>query len=326
MEIFVNYGQLNLLLSDLERYAAIVESLSEQIAPQPRSSSLHRTAYENMQSSCAGLCKLKTVLESVILEYSATEDRLSTLPSAGYTIVPVTSNTIEDATSSAIFPMSSVPLYIQLLFGGTAWDILGGVSKASSFMKKSENYSEWLELIFDSDAFGDLKDYFHDIGQNGLFKAAGYLSDGKKLIDALYGGDSSTLENIIEKYAKKGVKSGIKFATDVKISGVTGGVYLDLGWNLGENAVESIQNFKNNPSLNSAFSGFWNITAGTFFDAGAGLAKDVFSFIGDVTGQEFDANDFGNAMDYLWHHPIKSAVATGEVIVDGVASFFDWLF
>lgn len=76
MEIFVNYGQLNLLLSDLERYAAIVESLSEQIAPQPRSSSLHRTAYENMQSSCAGLQKLKTVLGSAILEYTATEDHL----------------------------------------------------------------------------------------------------------------------------------------------------------------------------------------------------------------------------------------------------------
>ena len=76
MEIFVNYGQLNLLLSDLERYAAIVESLSEQIAPQPRSSSLHRTAYENMQSSCTGLQKLKTVLGSAILEYTATEDHL----------------------------------------------------------------------------------------------------------------------------------------------------------------------------------------------------------------------------------------------------------
>lgn len=326
MEISVNYSQLNLLMSDLERYASIIESLSEQIVFQPLSSSLLRTAHENMQSSCAGLCKLKSVLGSVILEYSTTEDRLSTLPSAGYTMISVTSNTIKDAASSAIFPMSSVPLYIQLLFGGTAWDVLGGVSKASSFLKKSENYSEWLELIFDSDTFGDLKDYFHDIGQNGLFKAAGYLSDGKKLIDALYGGDSGTLENIIEKYAKKGVKTGIKFATDVKISGVTGGVYLDLGWNLGENAVESIQNFKNDPSLESAFSGLLNITAGTFFDTGAGLAKDAFSFIGDVTGQEFDANDFGNAMDYLWHHPIKSAVATGEVIVDGVASFFDWLF
>ena len=44
MEISVNYSQLNLLLSDIERYASTVESLSEQVASQPLSSSLLKTA------------------------------------------------------------------------------------------------------------------------------------------------------------------------------------------------------------------------------------------------------------------------------------------
>ena len=150
--------------------------------------------------------------------------------------------------------------------------------------------------------------------------------NGKKLIDALNTGDLDALENLSEKYLKKGVKSGIQLATGVKVSGVVNSVYLDLGWNLGENITESVQEIADDPSFGSAASGLWNITAGTFFDAGAGLAEDALSFVGDITGQGFDADDFGNAMDYLWNHPIESLVATGEVIVDGVASFFDWLF
>lgn len=230
---------------------------------------------------------------------------------------------------STIFGLVAPPathLDLQLLFGDTSWDILDGVSNMSSFIKDTGDYAEWIDVLFDSDMFGDISNQLKDVGKNELFKVAGYLDDGKKLIDALNTGDLDALENLSEKYLKKGVKSGIQLATCVKVSGVVNSVYLDLGWNLGENITESVQEIADDPSFGSAASGLWNITAGTFFDAGAGLAEDALSFVGDITGQGFDADDFGNAMDYLWNHPIESLVATGEVIVDGVASFFDWLF
>ena len=230
---------------------------------------------------------------------------------------------------STIFCLAAPPatrLDLQLLLGDTSLGIIGGVDNAASFIKNTGDYAEWIDVLFDSDVFGDISDQLGDIGKNDLFKIAGYLDDGKKLVDALNAGDLDALENLSEEYLKKGVQSGIQFATGIKTSGVVNGVYLDLGWNFGENFAESYQDFIDDPSFGSAVSGLWNITAGTFFDAGAGLAEDAFSFLSDITGQEFDTDDFGNAMDYLWNHPIESLVATGEVIVDGVASFFDWLF
>lgn len=212
---------------------------------------------------------------------------------------------------------ATMPLNLQLIFGDTPWDLLSGINDVTSFIRDAGDYSEWIEVLLDSEMFGDISDFLGDISKNDLFKVAGYLGDGKKLIDALNSGNLDDLEELSEKYLKKGVKSGIKLATGVKISGVVYSVYLDLGWNLGENAVESVQGFIEKPSLGSALSGLWNMTAGTFFDAGTGLAEDTFSFIGDVTGAGFDAEDFGNAMDYLWNHPFKSAYATGEVLVNG---------
>lgn len=76
MEITANLNQLNLLLSDFERYASTMEALSEQIASQDRSSPLLKTAYKKMQNSYEGIQQLKTVLGSAVMEYSNTENRL----------------------------------------------------------------------------------------------------------------------------------------------------------------------------------------------------------------------------------------------------------
>lgn len=76
MEITANLNQLNLLLSDFERYASTMEALSEQIASQDRSSPLLKTAFKKMQNSYEGIQQLKTVLGSAVMEYSNTENRL----------------------------------------------------------------------------------------------------------------------------------------------------------------------------------------------------------------------------------------------------------
>lgn len=78
MEIAADYNQLNLLLSDLERYVSIMESLSGQIASQAQSYPLLKSTHKSMQTNCNGLQQLKTALEFAILEYSATENRLCT--------------------------------------------------------------------------------------------------------------------------------------------------------------------------------------------------------------------------------------------------------
>lgn len=76
MEITANYDQLNLLMSDFERYASTMEVLSEQIASQDQSIHLIKTAYKNIQNSYKGIQQLKAVLGSVVMEYSNTENRL----------------------------------------------------------------------------------------------------------------------------------------------------------------------------------------------------------------------------------------------------------
>lgn len=324
MEIAIDYSQLNLLLSELEHHASTIDILLGQISySQVQSYPSLKTVREDLQTQCRDIRQLKVVLEAILAEYSTTENRLRTFSSSGHTQTPITSYVEETNAGQAL---SSSPQNLQPLFASTAWNLLGSVSKATSFMKDVEDYSGWIDVLFDSEMFGDISNFLSEINKSDIFKITGYLGDGKKLIDALNNGNIDSLESLAEKYLKRGIKSGIKLFTGVKVSGVISSVYLDLGWNLGENTVENIHSFFENPSIETGLSSIWNITAGTLFDTGTGLTKDFFSAIGDITGQGFDAEDFGNAMDYLWHHPVKSAIATGEVIIDGVASFFDWLF
>lgn len=224
---------------------------------------------------------------------------------------------IATGSLSTIFGLSTIlttPLNLQLLFGETELDILSGVNKTSKFIKSAGEYSEWVKILFGNEMFGDISDFLGDVGKNDFFKVAGYLGDGKKLVDALNNGDIDALEDLIEKYGKKSIKEVIKLLTGAKVTDAENGVYLDLAWNLIENTAESIQVFVDDPSFGSALSGIWNMTAGTFFDAGAEMAERAFSFIGDATGLGFDADDFSNAVDYLWNHPLESLFATGAVV------------
>ncbi len=327
MKVAVDCNRLNVLLQNWGRYASMLDTFSGQMAkPQIQAYPALEDVHNDLQIHSKNIRQLKAVLEAALSEYSTTENRLCALSSSNDTQASIDSNVKKTDVGQLFFATSVVLSNLRLLFGDAAWEMLGGLNKVSSFIKDAGDYSEWIDVLLDSDTFEGVSDFLGDIGKNDLFKVTGYLGDGKKLVDALNDGNLDALESLAEKYAKKGVKLGIKSATGVKVSGVVNSVYLDLGWNLGENAVESIQDFIDAPSPGSGLSGLWNMTAGTFFDAGTSLAEDALSFVGDITGQGFDNDDFGNAMDYLWHHPIKSAVATGEVIVDGVASFFDWLF
>lgn len=326
MEITIDYTQLNLLSSELEHHASTIESLLGQITQsQIQSYPALKAICEDLQTQTRNIKQLKVVLEAILSEYGATENRLSAFPSSSHTQTPIIPSVIgiEANVSQTPFILSQ---NLQLLFGSTAWSFLGSASKATSLIKDAEDYSEWIDVLFGSDIFGDISNVLEKINKSDILRAIGYLGDEKKFIDALNNGDIDSLESLAEKYLKRGTKSGIKLFTGAKVSGVISSVYLDLGWNLGENTVENIHSFIENPSIETGLSSIWNITAGTLFDTGTGLTKDFFSAIGDITGQGFDAEDFGNAMDYLWHHPVKSAIATGEVIIDGVASFFDWLF
>lgn len=77
MEVAVNYNQLNLLLPDLEHHAAILESLSEEIAALSHSKPALKRCSESMQTDCAKLRQLKSTLENAVLAYCAAENHLS---------------------------------------------------------------------------------------------------------------------------------------------------------------------------------------------------------------------------------------------------------
>lgn len=77
MEVTVNYNQLNTLLPDLEHYAAVLESLSEEVTSLSYSCPTLKNVSKNIQANSSKVRQLKSSLEKTILMYNSTENQLS---------------------------------------------------------------------------------------------------------------------------------------------------------------------------------------------------------------------------------------------------------
>lgn len=203
------------------------------------------------------------------------------------------------------------------------------LSEIKSGMGNIDKLTDIYSLFSDSEFMQTLGDYAGEIGKDPILKVASYLDDGKDLIDAIASGDTDTLESLIEKYSKKGVQ----FVTGFK--NPFSSIYLDIGWNIGENAVESGQKFAKDPSLDNLLSLGWNVTGGALIDAGQSLASETLDFVYGLVGADFDEQDFNNAMEYLGDSIVETCewvggkigegiVAVGDAIIDGASAISDW--
>ena len=191
------------------------------------------------------------------------------------------------------------------------------LSEIKSGMGNIKDLTNIYSLFSDSELMQTLGDYAEEIGKDTVLKVASYLDDGKDLLEAISSGDADTLEELIEKYAKKGVQVATGFESSF------GSIYLDLGWNLGENAAESVQSFIEEPSLDSLLSGVWNVTGGTFIDAGKNLASGTLDFLYGLVGADFDEQDFNNAMEYLGDSIVGGLNWAGEAVAEGILAAGD---
>lgn len=174
-----------------------------------------------------------------------------------------------------------------------------------------KDYAGLYDLFHDSKNAELLYQGMKDVGDTPFMKTAGYILDGKDLVEALESGDIDKLESLCEKYLKKGVKAG------TKISGPTASIYTDLGWYIGKNAIEEFKEILENPSLGAICYGAVKVYGKSLFQTGTDLAEDALDFFLGLGGGEVDKNDFQQAMDYLWNHPTDALAATGEVIAGG---------
>ena len=77
MEVTINYNQLSILLPDLEHYAAVLESLSEEVTSLSYPSPALKNVSKNIQANCSKIRQLKSSLEEAISMYGITENQLS---------------------------------------------------------------------------------------------------------------------------------------------------------------------------------------------------------------------------------------------------------
>lgn len=96
MRTTVDCDRLNAILPDIERCAAVMEALSEQLSSPARSYSSLKPVYTQLQSTCSEVRQLGCVLESIASEYTAVESRLCHTTPAGQTEISTAPFPIQD--------------------------------------------------------------------------------------------------------------------------------------------------------------------------------------------------------------------------------------
>ena len=122
-----------------------------------------------------------------------------------------------------------------------------------------------------------------------IFEFIGYAKDTEKLINAIKNGDIENIEELGEKYLKKGAKSVAKITYGV--SGFTSAGYINIGWNFIENVLD-VDKFSSATSSNSDLVGFgkyvWHCTGGVMFETGFEMGYDIVNDVGKIFNYDLD--------------------------------------
>lgn len=157
--------------------------------------------------------------------------------------------------------------------------LLGGIDDASDLVS----------VFFDEDMVDKYLGWAGDLKKTKVFEAIGYGKDAEKLIKAIKDGDMKKIEELGEKYLKKGAKLVAKTTYGVK--GFTSAGYINLGWNFFENVLD-IDKFSSATTSNSDLVGFgkyiWNCTGGVMLETGSEMAYDMVKDVGKIFSYDLD--------------------------------------
>ncbi|MCD8361604.1 MAG: hypothetical protein LUC98_01375 [Lachnospiraceae bacterium] len=313
----VNSNLMQEGVSELEEIASQLESLSQAVVQVntrltwkvsgSATVSKKLTSYsENLNSMSLIASSLGVALSDSVSLYAKTENELSNGSNLEeqFQNPAVSNNNTEEITYSSL----------AWLFGA----ICGLYADVGSAAGKLKTVTEYLGYVFDNEFLGTVSMMSKEMGDFAIFKVAGWMDDGKDLIEAIEKGDADSVEDLIEKYVKKGIKTLTSGTTLPK--GVVGATYINIAWNAGENLIDSATEFGEDPSLATAASAVWAVTGEALFDTGTDLAETGLELVYSVVGKEFDGDDFEEAMECLGSlvNPISWITGENSVVVNAV--------
>ena len=317
MQTFVNYTSASRSLSALKGSAdsislvsadvlAVYRSISVCTGIGPGPAAALKTVMAGMDENTAAVIRIYAAGCLVMDRYCQCENKL----------LGVQELSDESSKSGVQLPeLQQEPNMTYPASLGALASVFGGMldsyNDVGSGLKNLGTISGLIEYFTGSELAGTIQEYAKDVSGKAIFDVAGYIKDGKTLVNALVDGDWDKLGDLFKKYEKKGTKHVIKGVVSeeaIKALGATYGIYIDLGQNIGENLADGVWEVIREPSAASAAKIVWGVTGGALVDTGIGLAEDVLDFTYSLLGKDFDKADFHEAMDYL-----------GNAIVDGVA-------
>lgn len=282
-----NYsGQIRLVRDDLETLASRCGSYASALN---NIENLYKSYEEQIIDECEGV---KAITGAVSAGQQSTIEISSVISDIGF------DSTIFDRISTV---------------GPT--DFIGQLADMVSALDKVKTLSEYGDYVFDNELLSKISDISKDWGDIEALKKISLIGDCNDLLDAWQKGDVDKVESLLEKYIKKGVKKV------EEIKGTVNSTYFNIIWNGTENAVDAYNNFKENPSAATLAAGFLDTMLGAYVDTGTDLTKKAMGLLAGVTGNKFDSDDFGDAMDYFKNmilHPVQTFIS-GDVDWEYVA-------
>ncbi len=284
-------GQINSAKTRVQTCSARCGSFSQAIE---RIEGLYRQYETRISDECDGVRRLSVDAGASVQNIKETAAKVAAMLGSGAVLgaAAVSSGELQDGTLGALDS--------------------SGVEKLRDIRSAKGKLGTFLEY-FDHITGGNIGEVFKDVTETDFLKAAGYLDDYEKLTEAWASGDADTVENLLEKYIKKGTGALL-----LPSSGIVGDMYIDIGWNIGENITESANAFREDPSFSEALDMVWNSTAGAVWDTGTDLGKDAMELWHSVWGTEFDEADYDMAMDWLKNFVSDVALGPSKLLAGGL--------
>lgn len=265
--------RLNKVQKRLQRQAELMDAYVKALG----------TTNDNFRNKDA---KLKQDAKSIIYEMNS----ISANMAAHANIKPKTSYKTDDKLNKLfsinnLFGISSSSSMISL-WDPKTWKTL---KDSRDLLKGIDDISDLISVFFDKDMVEKYLGWAGELKETKIFEFIGYAKDTEKLINAIKNGDIENIEELGEKYLKKGAKSVAKITYGV--SGFTSAGYINIGWNFIENVLD-VDKFSSATSSNSDLVGFgkyvWHCTGGVMFETGFEMGYDIVNDVGKIFNYDLD--------------------------------------
>lgn len=265
--------RLNKVQKRLQRQAELMDAYIKVLG----------TTNDNFRNKDA---KLKQDAKSIIYEMNSISANIAALANIKLKTSYKTDDKLNKLFSiNNLFGISSSSSMISL------WDpkTWGTLKNSRDLLKGIDDISNLISVFFDKNMVEKYLGWAGELKETKIFEFIGYAKDTEKLINAIKNGDIENIEELGEKYLKKGAKSVAKITYG--FSGFTSAGYINIGWNFIENVLD-VDKFSSATSSNSDLVGFgkyvWHCTGGVMFETGFEMGYDIVNDVGKIFNYDLD--------------------------------------